>query len=76
MKQFCMKIDLISQRENVPSNMAAMTSHENALFYPSSSALIVNTGLRWSKEEFDALRHVAPVFSMTYRIMWVLRQYF
>ena len=31
MKQFCMKIDLISQRENVlflPSNMAAMTSHE------------------------------------------------
>ena len=34
-KQFCMKIDLISQgRENVlflPSNMAAMTSHENAL---------------------------------------------
>ena len=36
MKQFCMKIDLISQvRENVlflSSNMAAMTSHENALF--------------------------------------------
>ena len=35
MKQFCMKIDLISQRrENVlflPSNMAVMTSHENAL---------------------------------------------
>ena len=35
MKQFCMKIDLISQgRENVlflPSSMAAMTSHENAL---------------------------------------------
>ena len=35
LKQFCMKIDLISQgRENVlflPSNMAAMTSHENAL---------------------------------------------
>ena len=35
MKQFCMKIDLISQgRENVlflPSNMVAMTSHENAL---------------------------------------------
>ena len=35
MKQFCMKIDLISQgRENVlflSSNMAAMTSHENAL---------------------------------------------
>ena len=34
MKQFCMKIDLISQgRENVlflRSNMAAMTSHENA----------------------------------------------
>ena len=41
MKQFWVKIDLISQgRENVlflPSNMAAMTSHENALlihFYP------------------------------------------
>ena len=36
MKQFCMKIDLISQgRENVlflPSNMAAMTSHEDALY--------------------------------------------
>ena len=36
MKQFCMKIDLISQRrENVlflPSNMAAMMKHENALF--------------------------------------------
>ena len=36
MKQFCMKIDLISQgRENVlflPSNMVAMTSHENALY--------------------------------------------
>ena len=35
MKQFCMKIDHISQRrENVlflPSNMAVMTSHENAL---------------------------------------------
>ena len=35
MKQFCMKIDLFSQgRENVlflPSNMATMTSHENAL---------------------------------------------
>ena len=35
MKQFCMKIDLISQRrENVlvlPSNMVAMTKHENAL---------------------------------------------
>ena len=34
MKQFYMKIDLISQgRENVlflPSNMVAMTSHENA----------------------------------------------
>ena len=29
MKQFCMKIDLIAQRrENVPSSMAAMTSHE------------------------------------------------
>ena len=36
MKQFCMKIDLISQRrENVlflPSNMAAMTSLENVLY--------------------------------------------
>ena len=36
MKQFCMKIDLISQgQENVlflPSNMVAMTSHENALY--------------------------------------------
>ena len=36
MKQFCMKIDLISQRrENIlflPSNMAAVTSHKNALF--------------------------------------------
>ena len=36
MKQFCTKIYLISQgRENVlflPSNMAAMTSHENALY--------------------------------------------
>ena len=36
MKQFRLKIDLISQgRENVlflPSNMAAMTSHENALY--------------------------------------------
>ena len=35
MKQFFMKIDLISQgRENVlflPSSIAAMTSHENAL---------------------------------------------
>ena len=35
MKQFCMKINLISQgRENVlflPSSMAAMMSHENAL---------------------------------------------
>ena len=35
MKQFCMKIDLISQRrENVlvlPSNMAAMTSHDVTL---------------------------------------------
>ena len=35
MKQFCMKIDLISQRrENVlflPSNMAAMTSHESTV---------------------------------------------
>ena len=35
MKHFCMKIDLIFQRrENVlflTSNMAAMTSHENAL---------------------------------------------
>ena len=40
MKQFYMKIDLISQgRENVlflPSNMAAMTSHENALYFPGS----------------------------------------
>ena len=39
MKQFCMKINLISQgRENVlflPSNMAAMTSHENALWVTS-----------------------------------------
>ena len=36
MKQFCTKIDLISQeRENVlflASNMAAVTSHENALY--------------------------------------------
>ena len=36
MKQFCMKIYLISQgRENVlflPSKMAEMTSHENALY--------------------------------------------
>ena len=44
MKQFCMKIDLISQgRENVvflPSNMAAMTSHEDAL-YPHQ--LLVDT---------------------------------
>ena len=35
LKQFCMKIDVISQgKENLlflPSNMAAMTSHENAL---------------------------------------------
>ena len=42
MKQFCMKIDLISQgRENLlfsPSNMAAMTSHENAL-YPHYSEI-------------------------------------
>ena len=40
MKQFCMKIDLISQRrENVlflPCNMATMTSHENALFWSLS----------------------------------------
>ena len=38
MKQLCMKIDLISLRgrENVlflPSDMAAMTSYENALIY-------------------------------------------
>ena len=37
MKQFCMKIDLISQgRENVlflPSSMAAVTSRENALLH-------------------------------------------
>ena len=43
MKQFCVKIDLISQRrENVlflPSNMAAMTSHENALFGVKCSVL-------------------------------------
>ena len=36
MKQFCMKIDLIFQgSENglfLPSNMAVMTSHENALY--------------------------------------------
>ena len=36
MKQFCMKIDLISQGiENVlflPSDMVAMTSNENALW--------------------------------------------
>ena len=36
MKQFCMKIDLISPgRGNVlflPSSMAVMTSHENALY--------------------------------------------
>ena len=36
MKEFCVKIDLITQgRENVPflpSNMAAMTSHENILY--------------------------------------------
>ena len=41
MKQFCMKIDLISQgRENVlflSSNMAAMTSHENSLLPLSST---------------------------------------
>ena len=40
MKQFCMKIDLISQgRENVlflPSNMAAVTSHENSLYIPQA----------------------------------------
>ena len=39
MKQFCIKIDLIPQgREHVlflPSNMAAMTSHENALYIKS-----------------------------------------
>ena len=37
MKQFCMKIDLISlERENVlflPSNMVAMTSDENSLWH-------------------------------------------
>ena len=43
MKQFCMKIDLISQRENVlflPSNMAAMTSHENALYRVFTAAML------------------------------------
>ena len=39
MKQFCMKIDLIFQgRENelfLPSNMAAMTSRENAVYRPT-----------------------------------------
>ena len=50
MKQFCMKIDLISQeRKNVlflPSNMAAMTSRENALYsswLPPSSILTFHT---------------------------------
>ena len=46
MKQFCLKIDLIShRRENVlflPSNMATMTSHENALYqYPESSIFLI-----------------------------------
>ena len=42
MKQFCMKIDLISQRRGnvlfLPSNVAAMTSHENALYLITKSA--------------------------------------
>ena len=49
MEQFCMKIDLISQRrENVlflPSNMAAVTSHENALYdthHPGVGGLFYN----------------------------------
>ena len=47
MKQFCMKIDLFSQRrENVlflPSNMAAMTSHEDALWKQDLYSHIVET---------------------------------
>ena len=45
MKQFCMKIDLISQRrENVlflPSNMAATTSHESALLWKQGHCLSI-----------------------------------
>ena len=48
MKEFCMKIGPISQgKENVlflPSNLAAMASHENALI-PYSPSLISSTNL-------------------------------
>ena len=43
MKQICMKIDLSQGRENVLfllSNMAAMTSHENALLLLCDECII------------------------------------
>ena len=49
-EQFYMKIDLISQgRENVlflPSNMAAVTSHENALFKTHVTFENISTSIR------------------------------
>ena len=51
MKQFCMNIDLISQgRENalfLPSNMAAMTSHENALLHNFPYTLVMFSYKPW-----------------------------
>ena len=65
MKQFCMKIDLISQgRENVlflPSNMAAMTSHENALLTLFPNCRIQHKmSLLWRNLNFKA--HLGGIF--------------
>ena len=61
MKQFCMKIDLISQgRENVlclPSNMAAMTSHENTLYTNKASSTVpkqsISLAIQISRDQFE-----------------------
>ena len=64
MKQFCMKIDLISQRENVlflPSNMAAMTSHENALWILIHVVAIWENLLRTKLTDFSAFLQMTSI---------------
>ena len=71
MKQFCMKIDLISQgRQNVlflPTNMVAMTSRENALLDQAKLAYVIRSQVNLYTQEVQAPERNSPKSAETQR---------
>ena len=77
MKQFCMKIDLISQRrENLlllPSNMVAMRSHENALLTAVTRGFLSLPSAQRGARHVKRNRPLEPWVTDTFMTQFLLR---